>query len=142
MTHCQIVLDTNVLLAGLRSRRGQAYRLLQQLNDGRWQVNISTALLLEYEAVLKREAPALGLTLVEIDDVLDGLCAIARPNNIFYRWRPTTPDPADDFIIDLVVAAQADFLITYNLRHLQIAQVFGVQVVTPAEFFQQVGAGQ
>lgn len=49
----QIVLDTNVLFAGLRSQRGASYKLLTILNDIRWQLNISTALLFEYEEILK-----------------------------------------------------------------------------------------
>jgi predicted nucleic acid-binding protein len=50
----QLVIDTNILVAGLRSKRGAAFRLLSILNDARWQINLSVALLLEYEEVLKR----------------------------------------------------------------------------------------
>jgi predicted nucleic acid-binding protein len=58
----QIVLDTNVLLAGLRSNRGASYKLLTILNDLRWQLNISTALIFEYEEILKPEKDQLTLT--------------------------------------------------------------------------------
>jgi len=51
----QIVLDTNILLSGLRSNRGASYKLLTILNDKRWQLNISTTLVFEYEEILKRE---------------------------------------------------------------------------------------
>ena len=54
----QLVIDTNVLVAGLRSNRGAAFRLLSVLNDARWQINLSVALVLEYEEVLKRENDA------------------------------------------------------------------------------------
>jgi predicted nucleic acid-binding protein len=50
----QIVLDTNILVAAFRSKRGAANFLLDKLDDSRWQVNVSTTLLLEYEDVLKR----------------------------------------------------------------------------------------
>jgi predicted nucleic acid-binding protein len=50
----QIILDTNILIAAFRSKRGAANLLLDKLDDPRWQVNVSTALLLEYEDVLKR----------------------------------------------------------------------------------------
>ncbi len=58
----QIVLDTNILVAGLRSRRGIANRLLTQLDDARWEVNVSTALALEYDDVLKRRGMVEGMT--------------------------------------------------------------------------------
>jgi putative PIN family toxin of toxin-antitoxin system len=135
----QIVLDTNVLVAGLRSKQGASYRLLSLLNDPRWQLNVSTALILEYEEILQRQQANLGLTLEAIDNLLDGLCAIANRRNLFYLWRPIAPDPDDDFLIELAVAAQADFLITYNQRDLQPADRFGIQVVSPKQFLQQVG---
>jgi putative PIN family toxin of toxin-antitoxin system len=82
----QIILDTNVLLAGLRSQRGTSYKLLTILNDKRWQLNISIALVLEYEEILKREKMQLGLSLEDIDNVIDALCAIANKRQIFYLW--------------------------------------------------------
>ncbi|NJM19130.1 MAG: putative toxin-antitoxin system toxin component, PIN family [Richelia sp. SM1_7_0] len=135
----QIVLDTNVLLAGLRSNRGASYKLLTILNDSRWQLNISTALIFEYEEILKREKEQLTLTLSDIDSVIDAICAIANCCNIFYLWRPVARDPDDDFLIDLAVECQADFIITYNRKDLQPAEKFGIKVVTPKEFLQQVG---
>ncbi|NET62599.1 MAG: putative toxin-antitoxin system toxin component, PIN family [Symploca sp. SIO2E6] len=135
----QIVLDTNVLLAGLRSNRGASYKLLTLLNDSRWQLNISIALIFEYEEVLKRERKQFGLNLEDIDAVISAICAIANRRSIFYLWRPTAHDPDDDFLIDLAVESQADFIITYNKRDLQAAGNFGIQLVTPKEFLQLVG---
>jgi putative PIN family toxin of toxin-antitoxin system len=135
----QIVLDTNVLLAGLRSNRGASYKLLTLLNDERWQLNVSTALIFEYEEVLKRERIQLGLTLEDIDTVISAICAIANHRPIFYLWRPAALDPDDDFLIDLAVESQADFIITYNKRDLRAAENFGIQLVTPKEFLQIVG---
>ncbi|HEY0385322.1 MAG TPA: PIN domain-containing protein, partial [Pyrinomonadaceae bacterium] len=65
----QIVIDTNVLLAGLRSKRGASYRLLSLIGDARWQLNLSVPLLLEYEDVLKRPEAHLSLTPTDIDDI-------------------------------------------------------------------------
>lgn len=74
----QIVLDTNVMVSGLRSQRGASYKLLQMLNDQRWQINLSTSLLLEYEDVLKRPGMVPGLSHAAIDTFIDGLCSIAN----------------------------------------------------------------
>ncbi|MCP4110886.1 MAG: putative toxin-antitoxin system toxin component, PIN family [Desulfobacteraceae bacterium] len=136
----QIVIDTNILVAGLRSRRGAAYKLLTMLNDKRWQVNISTTLLMEYEEVLKRELENLFvLNEQDIDDFLDGICHIANHQDVFYIWRPMAHDPDDDFLIDLAVAAQADFLITYNPRDMRNIERFGIEMVSPKEFLQKMG---
>lgn len=136
----QIVLDTSVLVAGLRSDQGASYQLLLRLNDPRWQVNLSVGLVLEYEAVLKREQSRLFLTSEDIDRLIDDICSFANHQILFYQWRPIARDPDDDFVIDLAVKSQADFIITYNLRDLQPAEQFGIQVVTPKAFLQIVGA--
>ena len=64
----QIVIDTNVILAGLRSKNGASYKLLSILNDKRFQINISATLIFEYEEILKREKKQIGLTNEEIDE--------------------------------------------------------------------------
>jgi predicted nucleic acid-binding protein len=50
----EIVLDTNVLVAALRSRRGASYRIISLIGAGGFRLNVSVALALEYEEVLKR----------------------------------------------------------------------------------------
>ncbi|WP_353929180.1 putative toxin-antitoxin system toxin component, PIN family [Okeanomitos corallinicola TIOX110] len=135
----QIVVDTNVILAGLRSNRGASYKLLSILNDTRWQLNISTALIFEYEEILKREKDQLNLEDEDIDNIIEAICAISNQCNIFYLWRPVARDPDDDFVIDLAVECQADFIITYNQKDLQAAEKFGIKVLTPKQFLQQVG---
>ncbi len=135
----QIVVDTNVLVSGLRSKFGASYKLLAMLKDERWQINVSTTLVFEYEEVLKRERDVLALSLQDIDDLWDGLCAIANLRSIFYLWRPTARDPDDDFLIDLAVEAQADFIISFNKKDLLQAERFGIVILTPKEFLQRVG---
>ena len=70
----QIVLDTNVLVAAMRSKQGASYRLLSLLGDGRWRPNVTVAVVLEYEAVLKRDCLQFGLTEEDVDDVVRNLC--------------------------------------------------------------------
>lgn len=84
----QIILDTNILVAAFRSKRGAANLLLNKLNDSRWQVNVSTALLLEYEDVLKRPEMSDFVSAADVDIFLDGLCTISEFNDIYYLWRP------------------------------------------------------
>lgn len=139
MNPYQIVIDTNVIVTGLRSKRGASYKLLTMLKDFRWQVNVSTTLILEYEEILRREQTAIGLSNQDIDDFLDGICHISKHRDIFYLWRPAANDPDDDFLIDLAVASQADFLITYNPRDVKHIRQFGIETVSSKEFLQKTG---
>jgi putative PIN family toxin of toxin-antitoxin system len=129
----QIVLDTSVLIAALRSRRGASFELLRLVGDERWQLHLSTALLLEYEAVARREAQELWLRPDLIETVLDYLCVSAQQHAISFRWRPFLSDPDDDFILELAVAAKAQYIVTHNLRDFAGVEAFGLEAITPAQ---------
>ena len=135
----QVVLDTNVLVAALRSRRGASHRLLRLVGDPRWQINLSVPLLLEYEDVLKRADTGHALTLEEVDDVLNFLCASASLREIFYLWRPVLPDPKDDFVLELAVESGCEYIITFNSKDFVGAEKFGVSVMRPQEFLRELG---
>jgi putative PIN family toxin of toxin-antitoxin system len=126
-----IVLDTNVLVTALKSSRGASYQLLTMLESSQFQVHISTTLVAEYEAVLKRGL--LTLSESQIDDVLDFVCAQAKHHKIYYLWRPILKDPADDFVLELAVKSQAR-IITWNINDFKRALTMGVLVQTPREF--------
>ncbi|MGH9447437.1 MAG: PIN domain-containing protein [Terriglobia bacterium] len=81
----EVVLDTNILVAAFRSSLGASYRLLQTLEQQRWRPVISPALAFEYEAVLKRNLPEMGLTLQDIDDFLEYLCSRSKLVQIYFR---------------------------------------------------------
>jgi putative PIN family toxin of toxin-antitoxin system len=135
----QIILDTNVFVAAFRSKRGAANLLLNRLDDPRWQINVSTPLLLEYEDVLKRPETSGFISESDVDVFLDGLCSISKGHNIYYLWRLLAKDPNDAFILELAVRINADFIITYNSKDFSNAVDFGVKLVTPKEFLQFVG---
>lgn len=135
----QIVIDTNVILAGLRSKNGASYKLLSILNDKRFQINISATLIFEYEEILKREQQQIGLTNEEINDIINGICYIANHHEIFYIWRPLAKDKDDDFLIDLALKCQAQFIISYNDKDLKPIEKFGVSILTPKQFLQLLG---
>ena len=133
MKPLELVLDTNVLIAVLRSRRGASFEMLRLVGDERWRWHLSTALLLEYEAVARREAQHLWLHLERIEDVLDYLSANAREHAISFRWRPWLNDSNDDFILELAVSARARYIVTHNLRNFAGVESFGIEAITPAQ---------
>ena len=133
MNFLETVLDTNVLIAALRSRRGASFELLRLVGDSRWRLHLSTALLLEYESVARREARHFWLHPDRIEDVLDYLAASGQEHAISFRWRPFLNDPGDDFILELAVAANARYIVTHNLRNFAGAGSFGLEAITPAQ---------
>jgi putative PIN family toxin of toxin-antitoxin system len=135
----QLVIDTNVILSGLRSKWGASYKLLTLLNDPRLKINISTTLIFEYEQVLKRNYQDLGLSLEDIEQVINGFCSLGSQREIFYLWRPVSSDPNDDFLIDLAVESQSDFIISYNQKDLKAIKSFGISILTPKQFLQLIG---
>ena len=135
----QVVIDTNVLVAGLLSNLGASHRLLRLVGDHRWRINVSVPLILEYEQTLKRVCPAATLSGSDIDALMHFLCANANLRLIFFLWRPLLPDPKDEFVLELAVESRADFLITFNTRDFVGAERFGIRVVSPREFLAIIG---
>jgi putative PIN family toxin of toxin-antitoxin system len=134
----RVVVDTNVIVAGLRSRRGAAFRLLSNIGQGAFEIALSVPLVLEYEdALLRAELTKLGRD--PVDDLLDYFCKVAHLQQIFYLWRPFLPDPKDDMVLELAVAARCEAIVTYNVRDFAEAQKFGVSVLEPAPFLSRVG---
>jgi predicted nucleic acid-binding protein len=134
----QIVIDTNVLVAAARSNAGASFEVLRLFaaGDARWQCNISTALLLEYEAVLKREQHRQGRSLAVVDRFLDDLAARANQHAIFYLIRPFLADPGDELILELALASASDYIVTHNRGDFRDAGRFGLRVLTPGEFLR------
>ena len=132
------VIDTNVFLSALWSRHGAAFEIMAELRRGCWQIVLSNHLLFEYEEVAKRNAPQLGLTLGEIDNVLDALCMSAEERHLEPDWIPRLSDPDDEPLLQLAVEGRVPIIVTRNERHLSPARNFGIEVLTPAEFLAKV----
>lgn len=129
----EVVIDTNVLIAALRSRRGASFELLRWVGDPRWRLHCSTALLLEYEEVARRQAVDLWAQPERVEEVLDYLAANAQEHAISFRWRPLLADPDDDFLMELAVSAGARYIVTHNVKDFAGVERFGIEVVTPAQ---------
>jgi putative PIN family toxin of toxin-antitoxin system len=135
----RVVLDTNVIVAALRSRRGASYRLLSLLGKDRFEVSISVALVLEYEDVLLRQRSETGMTGQDVEDFLDYVCAAAGQQEIFFLWRPCLRDPKDDMVLELAVAARCDGIVTFNLADFRGIERFGLRALTPRDFLFEIG---
>jgi putative PIN family toxin of toxin-antitoxin system len=135
----QIVIDTNILVAALKSRRGASYKLVSLLPSDKLSIVVSVPLVIEYEDVLKRvELPA-AITNKDIDVFIDFLCKISRHQDIYFLWRPFLPDPFDDHILEVAVASQCDAIVTYNKRDFKGADKFGLRVLDSRELLAEIG---
>ena len=134
----RIVLDTNILYAGLYSSKGASFKLLQAIEKDRLKMVISTTLLFEYEDVLKRYKTALGLSDGEIDKLLDYFCLKSDHQKIHFLWRPQLPDSKDDHILELAVASGTSLIVTYNAKDFKGIASFGVRSITPKEIMEEI----
>jgi putative PIN family toxin of toxin-antitoxin system len=133
----RIVLDTNILVAASRSRRGGSFALLQALRQRRFTALVSVPLLLEYEAVLKRpeQLQASGRTLEMTEAFIDALCRYVEPVHLHYLWRPQTRDAADEMVLETALNGRADALVSLNVADFdRAARRFLLPLMTPGEF--------
>ena len=135
------MLDTDVLVAALRSDRGASRQLLLAALNQQFELLLSVPLILEYEAVLTRtqHLEACGLTRVEIGHLLDDLAAVARPVRLAFRWRPRLPDPDDDMVLETAINGRANAIVTFNQRDFAEADKdFNCAIVLPATALRQI----
>lgn len=132
------VIDTNVLFAGLYSASGASYQILRLVEQDIIVPLLSITLLFEYEEVLQRNQTFLGLSDLNIEDVLDGFCARSEYRKIHFLWRPTLSDPKDDHVLELAIASNGADIITHNTSDFAQAKRFNVRVVTPSDLWRQL----
>ena len=130
------VMDTNVLVAGLRSPSGASHEMPARLRVGGWSLVLSNTVVGEYHEILHREAELVGLTHREADSYIDALCELAERFSPATPWQPTSIDPDDEAIIQLAREAQVVYLVTHNVRDVSRAAQFGIRVLRPAEFLR------
>ena len=136
-----VVLDTNVVVAGVLSPLGASFQLLQLLPQRRFEPLLSVPLMLEYEDVLKRDRIRAqhGLSLQEVETLLNMIAACGRPQPIFFLWRPQLQDPKDEMVLELAVNGQAEAIVTLNERDfLPHATAFGIEVMRPGAFLRSL----
>jgi len=137
----RIVLDTSVLVAGLRSRNGASNALLGLVADKRITPLATVTLFLEYEDVLKRPEQRLahGLSLDEVDRILASLAGLIEPVETYFRWRPQLRDADDDMVLEAAVNGSAEAIVTHNVADLgDVAPRFAMPVLRPVEVLRRM----
>lgn len=135
------VLDTNVVVAGLRSPKGASAALLDRAFDRIFTPLVSVALVLEYEALCVHpdQRIASGLEELEVRAFISALCAVAQPVEIRFLWRPQLRDPADEMVLETAINGQADGLVTFNKRDFSNALTrFRIALLSPHEALRRL----
>jgi putative PIN family toxin of toxin-antitoxin system len=137
----KVVLDTSVLVAGLRTRNGAGNAVLRLVANRQIVLLVSPPLFLDYEDVLKRPEQRLahGLTLEAVDEFLSELAALIEPVELHFRWRPQVKDPDDEMVLESAINGRADALVTYNIRDFaEAGERFRIPIVHPADLLKKV----
>jgi putative PIN family toxin of toxin-antitoxin system len=132
------VLDTNVLVAGLRSRHGASWHILELVRREEVQMHVTVPLVLEYKDALLRHRDAAGWTRRETLAFVGLLGDKSRRHNVYYLWRGHADDPDDAHVLEAAVAANVAYLVTFNTKDLMPAERFGIEVVTPGAFLREI----
>ena len=138
----RLVLDTNVIVAAFRSRQGASNALLRLVDERRVTILCSTALFLEYEAVLSRPRTRAftGHSLNDVDGIMRALAALCEPVDISFRVRPLLRDPDDEMVLEVALNAPTDAIVTHNVRDFAPARAMGVEIAVPGEIIGRLNS--
>jgi putative PIN family toxin of toxin-antitoxin system len=125
------VLDTNILVAAIRSPQGASSALMKLTLTNKLSPLVSVPLFLEYESVLLRpeHLAASKLTKSQVLNFLDVLSGFVIPIEIFYLWRPQLRDMKDD-------------IVTFNTKDFTAAvDKFNLDLMVPNQFLKEIQNG-
>lgn len=137
----RVVIDTDVLLSAFISPEGASRQLVLDALEGKFALLLSTALLMEYESVLRRPAhlARAKATGAEVSEILDALLGICVPVAFDYKWRPTGAHADDELVIETAINGHADALATFNLRDMRDAGArFGFRAERPGPLVRRL----
>jgi putative PIN family toxin of toxin-antitoxin system len=127
----RIVLDTNVLVAGLLSPFGPPGEIVRMVSSGELTLSPDARVLSEYAEVLRR--PKFGFD----EDAVAALLDYVEYRGLMVASSPlleALPDTDDEPFLEIALACGAEYLITGNRVHFPESLCRGADIVTPAEF--------
>ena len=137
----RIVVDTSVFTAALIGPEGPNREILRRCLLGKYMPLLSNALFSEYEGVSRRKAiiERCPVTPQDIQDLLAAFCSVSQWVPVFYLWRPNLPDEADNHVLELALAGNAQWIATNNVRDFNRAQLRfpDIRIMTPEQLLQE-----
>ncbi len=121
----KIVVDTSVFISAIIGSKGSSRELIRRCLQGEYQPLMGNALFSEYESVIQREEiiAKCSLTSEEISILLASFISVSQWISIYYLWRPNLKDEADNHLIELAIAGNAQIIATNNIKDFQNAEL-------------------
>ena len=137
----RLVIDTSVFISAILGPSGPSRVLIRRCLEGRYQPLMGNTLFAEYAAVSTRDSiiAQCQLTRDEIDTLLQAFLSICKWTFIYYTWRPNLKDEADNHLIELAIAGNAEIIVTHNIRDFQNADLLfpDLLILTPEDFLNR-----
>ena len=139
----RIVVDTNVIVAALRTdagAQGASRALLRAALAGQCRLLFGNALWLEYRDLLDRHSWTPITTDQERREIVAALVKDGEWVEVRFRWRPNLPDEADNHLIELAVAGNAEAIVTHNVKDLKSGELRwpDLKILTPAQYLERL----
>jgi predicted nucleic acid-binding protein len=136
-----LVLDTDVIIAAMRSPLGASAALLMAARRGEIRMLANVALALEYEATCRRaeHGVAAGLSPAQVGVFIDAVVALAEPVETHFLWRPRLRDPGDELVLEAAVNGRANAIVTFNQKDFgEIPMKFTVELLAPVDGLRRI----
>ena len=140
MPDVRLVLDTDTVVAAMRSPAGASAAIIRAVQKNQVTLLLSVPLAMEYEAVCRRSEHRIeaGLSERQVEIFLDAIVALTEPVKTHFLWRPQLHDPNDEMVLEAAVNGRADALVTFNLRDYGTAALqFGIEVLLPRDVIER-----
>jgi len=139
MKSLRVVIDTNVVASGLRSRTGASYRVLSMLGRKGFTPVVTVPLVIEYEKTLREPRVRVPFSPEEVGRYLDYFCSVSDCRIVHFLWRPFLSDQKDDMVLEAAVNGQCPVIVTFNVNDFLGADRFGVEAIRPRDFLIRIG---
>ena len=137
----KLVLDTDVVVAAMRSPTGASAGLLRSARAGKVTLLASVPLAIEYEAACLSAEHLLAAGLVRADAMtfVDAVVAMAQPVERYFLWRPQLRDAGDEMVLETAINGRAEALVTFNVRHFKdVPSRFGIELMLPRDAMRRI----
>lgn len=135
----RIVIDTNILVSGLRSKRGYSFELLSLLGSEKFQPVVTVPLVVEYEKSLMDPQLKVPFPKQDIENFINYYCSESILQEVHFLWRPYLRDPNDDMVLEAAVSGRCEYIVTFNIKDFTGVERFGLRALPPLDFLKVIG---